>query len=129
MSRLTNKDCNKYEDFVFSLRNTLITSSEINDGIYKKLKSLEDLEEELKIDLSVLFSALKIGVWYFDNQGQLIHDYVSLINNYIAVGPHDKLSYSFITSLERRILPFEDHGIKWSLDKKDLLKEAVENYR
>ena len=83
MSRLTNKDCNKYEDFVFSLRNKLITSSEINDGIYKKLKSLEDLEEELKIDLNVLFSALKIGVWYFDNQGQLIHDYVSLISNYI----------------------------------------------
>ena len=48
MSRLTNKDCNKYEDFVFSLRNKLITSSEINDGIYKKLKSLADLEEELK---------------------------------------------------------------------------------
>lgn len=125
MSRLTNKDCNKYEDFVFSLRNTLITSSEINDTIYKKLKSLEDLEEELRIDLNVLFSALKIGVWYVDNQGQLIHDYVSLISNYIAVGPQAKLSYSFITSIERRILLFEDHGIKWSLDKKDLPKEVV----
>lgn len=125
MSRLTNKDCNKYEDFVFSLRNKLITSSEINDGIYKKLKSLEDLEEELKIDFSVLFSALKIGVWYVDNQGQLIHDYVSLISNYIDIGPQTKLSYSFMTSIERRILPFEDHGIKWSLDKKDLPKEAV----
>ena len=127
MSRLTNKDCNKYEDFVFSLRNTLITSSEINDGIYKKLKSLEDLEEELKIDFGVLFSALKIGVWYFDNQGQLIHDYVSLISNYIDIGPHAKLSYSFMTLTEKRILPFEDHGIKWSLDKKDLPKEVLEN--
>ena len=117
MSRLTNKDCNKYEDFVFSLRNKLITSSEINDGIYKKLKSLEDLEEELRIDLSVLFSALKIGVWYFDNQGQLIHDYVSLISNYIDIGPHTKLSYSFMTLTERRILPFEDHGKTWWLSK------------
>ena len=127
MSRLTNKDCNKYEDFVFSLRNKLITSSEINDGIYKKLKSLEDLEEELKIDLSVLFSALKIGVWYVDNQGQLIHDYVGLINNNIDIGPQAKLSYSFIAFLEKRILPFEDYGIKWSLDKKDLTKEVLEN--
>ena len=127
MSRLTNKDCNKYEDFVFSLRNTLITSSEINDAIYKKLKSLEDIEEELEIDLSVLFSALKIGVWYFDNQGQLIHDYVGLISNYIVIGPQAKLSYSFMTLTEKRILPFEDHGIKWSLDKKDLPKEVLEN--
>ena len=121
MSRLTNKDCNKYEDFVFSLRNKLVTSSEINDGIYKKLKILEDLEEELKIDLNVLFSALKIGVWYVDNQGQLIHDYVSLISNYIDVGPQAKLSYSFMALTERRILPFEDYGKTWWLFK---IKEA-----
>ena len=127
MSRLTNKDCNKYEDFVFSLRNTLITSSEINDGIYKKLKSLEDLEEELKIDLNALFSALKIGVWYVDNHGQLIHDYVSLISNYIDIGPQTKLSYSFMTLTEKRILPFEDHGKTWSLYKEDLTKEVLEN--
>ena len=94
--------------------------------IYLKLKSLEDLEEELKIDLGVLFSALKIGVWYFDNQGQLIHDYVSLISNYIDIGPQTKLSYSFMALTEKRILPFEDHGIKWSLDKKDLPKELYE---
>ena len=52
--------------------------------IYLKLKSLEDFEEELGIDLSVLFSALKIGVYYFDYENQLIHDYVWLINNYIT---------------------------------------------
>ena len=123
MSRLTNKDCNKYEDFVFSLRNKLITSSEINDGIYKKLKSLEDLEEELKIDLGVLFSALKIGVWYVDNQGQLIHDWVSLISNNIDIGPQAKLSYSFMTLTERRILPFEDYGKTFALTRKELENE------
>lgn len=53
MNRLTNKDCNKYDDFVFSLRNKLTTSSEINDGIYLKLKSLEDIEEELGMELKV----------------------------------------------------------------------------
>ena len=72
MSRLTNKDCNKYEDFVFSLRNTLITSSEINDAIYKKLKSLEDLEEEIGIDLITLFKALKDG-FYIKYNDKIVH--------------------------------------------------------
>ena len=51
MSRLTNKKCYRYEDFVFSLRNKLITPNEIDNSIYKKLKILEDIEEELGIDL------------------------------------------------------------------------------
>ena len=51
MSRLTDKECCRYEDFVFSLRNKLITPNEIDNSIYKKLKSLEDIEEELGIDL------------------------------------------------------------------------------
>ena len=90
-----------------------------------------------EIELTVLFSALKYGVYYleddcqilFDNIGlrNLAYDNVSLISNYIDVGPQAKLSYSFITFLEKRILPFEDHGIKWSLDKKDLPKEVLEN--
>lgn len=45
MNRLTNKECSRYEDFVFSLRNKLTTPSEINNSIYKKLKLLEDIEE------------------------------------------------------------------------------------
>ena len=51
MSRLTNKKCYRYEDFVFSLRNKLITPNEIDNSIYKKLKILEDIEEELGINL------------------------------------------------------------------------------
>ena len=122
--QLINKLCYEY-----STKNYNEEKLKAAHEIKKNLNLLEEyrkIEEELKIDLNVLFSALKIGVWYVDNQGQLIHDFVSLISNYIAVGPHDKLSYSFITSIERRILPFEDHGIKWSLDKKDLPKEVYE---
>ena len=51
MSRLTNKKCYRYEDFVFSLKNKLITPNEIDNSIYKKLKILEDIEEELGINL------------------------------------------------------------------------------
>lgn len=59
MSRLTNKECCGYEDFVFSLRNKLITCSEINNSIYKKLKSLENIEEELGIDLILSLNICK----------------------------------------------------------------------
>ena len=66
MSRLTNKDCYKYEDFVFSLRNKLIGTSEVDDSMYKKLKSLENIEEEIGIDLITLYKALKNGFWSID---------------------------------------------------------------
>ena len=88
---------------------------------------LEDLQEELRFDLSVLFSALKIGVYYFDYENQLIHDYVWLINNYITAGASEKLSCSFETFYDRQILSFEDYGKTWSLEKKDLTKKELEN--
>ena len=93
--------------------------------IYLKLKSLEDIEEELGIELSVLFSALKNGVYYFDSKGQLINDFVILISNSIDIWTQDKLSYSFITFYDRQTLSIEDYGKTWSLDKKDLMKEEL----
>ena len=69
----------------------IITQEEANEKLHKIL----NIEEEIGIDLTVLFSALKNGVWYFDEQGQLLHDYVWLVNNYIDAGVPDKLSFSF----------------------------------
>ena len=51
MSRLTDKDCWKYEDFVFNYRNRETMRSGTDFAMYVKLKSLEDIEEELGIDL------------------------------------------------------------------------------
>lgn len=67
MNRLTNKYINWYNDFVFSLRNRLITTDEINDSIYFRLKLLEDLEEEIGMSLLLLFRILK--------RGRIIHKY------------------------------------------------------
>ena len=61
MNRLTNKDINWYEDFVFSMRNRLITENEIKDSIYNRLKLLEDLEEDIGMSLLTLFRILKLG--------------------------------------------------------------------
>lgn len=51
MSRLTDKDCYKYEDFCFNYRNRETMQSGIDFAMYVKLKSLEDLEEKIGIDL------------------------------------------------------------------------------
>lgn len=92
------------------------------DSIHK-LGELEDIEEELGIELTVLFSALKYGVYYFDEQGQLIHDHVSLVNNYIGVGTPEKLSFSFLTYSTRQTLLFENYGKTWALTKEELENE------
>ena len=91
--------------------------------IKKDLDRLEEyrkFEEELGIDLITLFKALKNGIYYFAYEGQLVHDYVNLINNYIDVGAHDKLSYSFLTLFEKQILLFADCGKTWALTKEEL---------
>ena len=59
--------------------------------IITELCEYKTIEEELGIDLITLFSALKYGIYYFASDGQLIHDYVSLTNNYIDTGVHDEL--------------------------------------
>lgn len=88
------------------------------DSIHK-LGMLEDIENELGIDLSILFKALKNGVCYLANQNQLTKDYVSLFDNYISIGPRNKLSFSFITYSERRILLFENYGKTWFLNAEE----------
>ena len=51
MNRLTDKDCWKYEDFVFNYQNRETMQSGTDFAMYVKLKSLEDFEEEIDIDL------------------------------------------------------------------------------
>jgi hypothetical protein len=86
-----------------------------------KLGQLEDIEEELGIDLITLFKALKFGVYYFTNAGQLTRDYVWLMDNYMGVRTNGKLSYSFMTMFEKQTLLFNDYGKTWALTKKELL--------
>ena len=92
-----------------------------NKGLAEeKLCLLEDIEDEIGIDLTILFKAMKNGVYYFNGQGQLIHDYVWLINNYISTGVPDKISFSFMTFSEKLILVFKDYGKTWALTKEEL---------
>lgn len=101
----------------------IITQEEANEKLHKIL----NIEEEIGIDLTVLFSALKNGVWYFDEQGQLLHDYVWLVNNYINAGVPDKLSFSFKTFLSGKILLFAGYGKEWALTEERLHENCIIN--
>ena len=118
MNRLTNKQCYSYEDFVFSLRNKLITPSEIDNAIYKKLKSLEDIEEELGIDLITLFKALKYG-FYFKYKNKIISS-----NNYlfqITVNIKDNWIFDIVDYyLSLLSIKLKDYGKTWALTKEEL---------
>ena len=115
MERLTEKRDGFYYD----------TDECIVSNCSQKLGPLEDIEEEISIDLTLLFKALKNGVYYFGNQGQLIHDYVWLINNYISTGVPDKISFSFMTFSEKLILVFKDYGKTWALTREELEDETI----
>lgn len=94
-----------------------------------KLGILEDIEEELGIELEVLFSALKNGIYYFASDGQLIHDYVWLVNDYVTAGSVVKISFSFKTFLKNQTLLLTDYGKTWAVNKKVLAKGELKNDR
>ena len=90
------------------------------DKATEKLHEILEIEDELGIELTTLFKALKYGVYYYTSQNQLTHDYVWLYDNYVSASVRDKLSYSLITCFQKQILSFEDYGKTWSLDRKEL---------
>ena len=134
MKRLTTKIKGSNNYCKFELKNAkyknlfeLSSNREIEDYVntdltiaIDKLGQYEDIEEELGIDLTILFSALKNGIWCYYDHEQLIHDYVWLINNYVGVGVNAKLSFAFKTFNDNQILLFENYGKTWALTKGEL---------
>ena len=102
----------------------IITQEEANEKLHKIL----NIEEEIGLDLTIVFSALKNGVWYFDEQGQLVHDYVWLVNNYVGTGVPDKLSFSFKTFISGKILLFAGYGKEWALTEERLHENCIINF-
>ena len=118
MSRLTDKDCWKYEDFVFSYRNRETMRSGTDFAMYVKLKSLEDLEEEIGVDFITLVKMLKDGVYIndggiVDEIGHIYKEKVKSIEHWpvwgFSVG--DGVEYAF-----------KDRGKTWALSKEEFYK-------
>ena len=117
MNRLTNKDCWKYEDFVFSYRNRETMQSGTDFAMYVKLKSLEDLEEELGINLITLFKALK-GIWVKSTNGDAY--YVG--SPYLCFSENEKRELEFQFRVGGTWYKIKDRGKTWALDKEEFYK-------
>lgn len=125
MSRLTSKECYEYEDFIFSLRNKLITPNEIDNSIYKKLKILEDIEEELGIDL---IKAVELCKQVNSKKVVYIKDDYGIYPIKILDDLEVELSNHRLYSNYRGIylsLDLKEYGKEWALDKNDLVHNIV----
>lgn len=58
MTRITNREIEWYDDFIKSIEKDYYID-ETNDFMYRKLKALEDIEEDLGIDLFRYLAGLK----------------------------------------------------------------------
>ena len=114
MSRLTNKDCWKYEDFVFSYRNRETMQSGTDFAMYVKLKSLEDLEEEIGVDFITLSKILKQRFVYDNDQVK-----IELLGLHIKF---DELYlYGFVEDTTHAVyLRLKDYGKTWTITKEKL---------
>ena len=89
----------------------------IND-IYSKLEQLEDLEEELGVELIILFKALRDGV-FINEDGSVYKDYIKSIE-------HWPDCWGFISNEEDIEVFFEDYGVTWALTSEELEKNEEE---
>ena len=114
MSRLTDKDCWKYEDFVFNYQNRETIQSGTDFAMYVKLKSLEDLEEELGIDFIALSKILKQRFIYDKNQVK-----IELLGLHIKSG--ELYLYGFVEDTTQAVyLRLKDYGKTWTMTKEKL---------
>ena len=100
---------------------------QINKGnaCVEKLGKLEDIEEELGIDLITLFEALKKGIFVaYDSSFGMANRPKIKITKDTATGICYRNKKWYIQEDETLI---KDYGKTWSLDKKILIKEELEN--
>ncbi len=123
MDRITKKEIESYNEFVISLGYEYCFG-EGDDAMYRKLKSLEDIEEELGCTLEVVFKALK--------NGQVIYKHiVGLENPKTTLESHKIVEISFDGTNyglwiygngygEEFYVYTKDYGKTWAFTKEDL---------
>ena len=129
MNRITKKEIESYDEFVISLGYEYCFG-EADDAMYRKLKSLEDIEEELGCPLEVVFKALK-------NRQVIFKHIVGLENPKITLKAH-KIAGLLFDGKNYGLWIYEngygdefyvytkDYKNTWWL-KEDLTKEELEN--
>ena len=119
MNRLTNKDCWKYEDFVFNYRNRETMRSGTDFAMYVKLKSLEDLEEEIGVDFITLIKMLKDDVYI--NDGGIVNEIGHIYKEQVKSIEHWPV-WGFTAGDDgemKTLCAFKDRGKTWALSKEE----------
>lgn len=121
MSRLTDKDCWKYEDFVFNYQNRETMQSGTDFAMYVKLKSLEDLEEEIGIDFITLVKILKDDVYI--NDGGIVDEIGNIYKEQVKSIEHWPVwGFTVDDDEMKTFYAFKDRGKTWALDKEEFYK-------
>ena len=121
MNRLTDKDCWKYEDFVFSYRNRETMQSGTDFAMYVKLKSLEDLEEEIGVDFITLIKMLKDDVYI--NDGGIVNEIGRIYKEQVKSIEHWPVwGFNAGDDEMKTFYAFKDRGKTWALDKEEFYK-------
>lgn len=89
--------------------------SDLFIDIYFKLMQLENIEEELGVEITTLFKALRDGV-FINEDGIIYKDYIKSIE-------YCSECWFFITKDEEIEIFFEDYGVTWALSFEELEKE------
>ena len=116
MSRLTDKDCYKYEDFCFNYRNRETMQSGTDFAMYVKLKSLEDLEEEIGVDFITLVKMLKDDVYI--NDGGIVDEIGNIYKEQVKSIEHWPV-WGFTAGDDDGEYAFKGRGKTWALDNEE----------
>ena len=127
--RITSREIEWYDDFIRAIEEDYYID-ETNDVMYRKLKALEDIEEDIGMSLLTLFRILK--------RGRIIHKYKpfcaskqiilesSIINGlFYESGQYGLEVYNEEDDIDEEYNDFKyvyikDYGITWALTRKEL---------
>ena len=122
MDRLTDKDCWKYEDFVFSYRNRETMQSGTDFAMYVKLKSLEDLEEEIGVDFITLVKMLKDDIYI--NDGGIVDEIGNIYKEKVKSIEHWPVwGFTVGENEMKTFYAFKDRGKTWALSKEEFYEK------
>lgn len=90
--------------------------------VFEKIEKIEDIEEELGIDLAILFEALKDGIWIQEvhNKKKTVRVKVTLYHLNGFTIPYER-RYDKEGNYFGSVRYFSDYKRTWSLNKEDLL--------
>ena len=126
MTRITSREIEWYDDFIRAIEEDYYID-ETNDVMYRKLKALEDIEEELDMSLLTLFKILKRGQIIYKTRSLYHHNKIILESRKID-GLYYNGSY-YILKIHNNfeddndnydVVYVKDYGVTWAITKEEL---------